>query len=64
MELEDLMQNRRFWQDNQAAQKTSLKELSQLKTFYDFGKSWEKDTDEALELVKIITMKRQKLLVI
>ncbi|MEK7617817.1 MAG: peptide chain release factor 2 [Patescibacteria group bacterium] len=51
LELEDLMQNRNFWQDNQAAQKTS-QEYNQLKTFYDFWEKLEKDTDEALELVK------------
>ncbi len=51
LELEDLMQQKDFWADNQHAQKVS-QEYNQLKKFYDFWLGLEKDVIEALELAK------------
>jgi len=50
LELEDLMQQECFWNDNEHAQKVS-KEYNQLKVFYDFWQKLEKDTEELLELI-------------
>ena len=49
LELEDEMNAKDFWNDNQTAQKVS-KEYNQLKTFYDFWTSLEKDVVETFEL--------------
>lgn len=51
LELEEKMQGADFWADNEHAQKVS-KEHSQLKTFVDFWQNLEKNTSEALDLVK------------
>ena len=51
LELEDQMQGKDFWADNQNAQKVS-QEHSQLKTFYEFWVNLEKNTVEILDLVK------------
>ena len=51
LELEEKMQGKDFWADNENAQKVS-KEHSQLKTFVDFWQNLEKNTLETLDLVK------------
>src|ERR1700733_6235551 len=51
LELEDRMQGKDFWNDNQAAQKVS-QEYNGLKKFYDFWKNLENQITENLDLVK------------
>lgn len=51
LELEEQMQRADFWADNESAQKTS-QEYNQLKSFYDFWQKLQKDTEEALGLIK------------
>ncbi len=54
LELEDMMNQGGFWDDNEKAQKIS-KEYSGLKKFYDFWIDLEKETKELLELAKAET---------
>ena len=51
LELEDQMQGKDFWADNQAAQKIT-QEHNQLKSFYDFWLSLERDADTLADLVR------------
>ncbi len=51
LELEEQMQGRDFWKDNEYAQKVS-QEYNQLKKFYDFWQGLEKDIQDLLELIK------------
>jgi peptide chain release factor 2 len=51
LELEDKMQAKDFWADNQAAQKVA-QDYKQLKNFYDFWSKLEKDVQETLDLAK------------
>jgi peptide chain release factor 2 len=51
LELEEQMQRKDFWTDNQTAQKVS-QEYNQLKKFYDFWQGLETDINETLDLVK------------
>jgi peptide chain release factor 2 len=51
LELEEQMQGKDFWADNEHAQNVS-REYNQLKKFYDFWMGLEKDVLETLELVK------------
>lgn len=51
LDLEDLMRQEGFWNDNQQAQKVS-KEYDSLKSFYDFWQKLEKDAGETMELVR------------
>jgi peptide chain release factor 2 len=51
LELEDQMQDKDFWADNERAQKIS-KDYNQLKSFYDFWFGLEANVREALELAK------------
>jgi len=51
LEMEDLMQGKDFWADNEHAQKVS-QEYNQLKKFYDFWGNLEKQIAENLELIK------------
>src|SRR3989344_3478585 len=51
LELEDQMQGKDFWKDNEYAQKIS-QEYNNLKKFYDFWNNLEKNTEEASELIK------------
>jgi peptide chain release factor 2 len=50
LEMEDRMQQKDFWADNQSAQKVA-QEYKQLKGFVDFWMNLEKDVKEALDLV-------------
>ncbi len=50
LELEEKMQAKDFWADNQHAQKVS-REHSQLKKFFDFWQNLEKNTSELSELI-------------
>ena len=51
LELEEQMQEKNFWADNENAQKVS-REYNQLKKFYDFWEKLEKDVVETLDLIK------------
>lgn len=51
LELEDLMQAKDFWADNQNAQKIT-QEHNQLKEFYDFWFSLERDAEMLADLVR------------
>ncbi len=51
LELEEQMQAKDFWQDNQHAQNVS-KEYNQLKSFYDFWFSLERDADLLADLLR------------
>ena len=51
MELEEAMQRKDFWSDNQRAQKIT-QEHSQLKNFYDFWQNLEKSVQEILDIAK------------
>jgi peptide chain release factor 2 len=51
LELEEQMQGKDFWADNENAQKVS-RDYNQLKKFVDFWDGLEKQTSEVLDLVK------------
>jgi peptide chain release factor 2 len=51
LELEELMQASNFWADNEHAQKVS-RDYNQIKKFYDFWQTLEKQVIETLDLVK------------
>ncbi len=59
LELEDQMQASDFWADNEHAQKVS-REYNQLKKFYDFWVSLEKDTQETADLLAASSSEQQE----
>jgi peptide chain release factor 2 len=57
LEMEDRMQAKDFWADNQNAQNVS-REHNQLKKFYDFWKELENNVNETLDLAKAGSAKK------